>query len=71
MPLPFFYERLVSSVLGPVGPVHHGPAGPRVGGLGPDDRVVRAAKRLLCLGRRAVITVLIILSNLQRERRMQ
>ena len=66
---PFFYERLVSSVLGPAGPVHAGPAGPGVVdivGLGPrpDDRVIRAAK----IRRGAVITVLIILSNLQWER---
>ena len=63
---PFFYERLVSSVLGPAGSVHAGPAGPGVVdivGLGPrpDDRVIRAAK----IRRGAVITVLIILSNLQ------
>ena len=71
VPLPFFYERLVSSVQGPVGPVYPGPAGPRVGAVGllprPDDRVVRAAQRPLSLSRGAVITVLIILSNLQQE----
>lgn len=69
VPLPFFYERLVSSVLGPVGPVHAGPAGPGVVDIvgllpRPDDRVIRAAK----IGRGAVITVLIIWSNLQRTR---
>ena len=67
VPLPFIYERLVSSVLGPVCPVHAGPAGPGVVDIvgllpRPDDRVIRAAK----IGRGAVITVLIIWSNLQR-----
>ena len=69
VPLPLIYERLVSSVLGPVSPVHAGPAGPSVVDIvgllpRPDDRVIRAAK----IGRGAVITVLIIWSNLQHKR---
>ena len=72
VPLPFIYERLVSSVLGPVRPIHPGPAGSRVGAIGllsrPDDWVIRTPKRPLSLSRGAIITVLIILSNLKRAK---
>ena len=69
---PFIYERLVSSVLGPTSPVHAGPAGASVVDIvglrpRPDDRVIRAAK----IRSGAVITVLIILSNLQGEREVR